>query len=116
VHTYTDVARDLNGGADLEALQRIVGGYVESVPLDHATHIIVNESGVFDGLPVNELATRVLIAMRPEMAGTLLCGDALFLGFTSAGNETHCPKRIWDLVVRLAAEAGIPFGGPAVRS
>jgi hypothetical protein len=110
-HTYTEVARGLS------ALQSLVDGFVESVHLDGSTHVMVNESGLLDGRPLNELATHALHALRPETAGVIvLLGDAVFAGFTSTGDETHCPTRIWDLIVRLAAEAGIPHGGPAERS
>lgn len=110
-HTYTDIARDTDSG--LSALQQIVGGNIELVPLDGSAYIYVNEEGLLDGLPVNELATRALLELRPAMAGTFLVGDAVFLGFTRGGNEADCPARIWDLIVRLATEAGIPHGGPA---
>lgn len=110
-HTCTEVTRGLS------TLQRLVDGFVESVSLDPSTHVMVNETGLLDGRPVNDLATRVLHAVRPETAGVIvLFGDAVFAGYTSTGDETHCPTRLWDLVCRTAAEVGIPHGGPAVAA
>lgn len=38
---------------ELEALQEIVGGYIECLPLDDETTIICNEEGKINGLPLN---------------------------------------------------------------
>lgn len=41
----------------LEELQKIVGGYIEIVPLDNDQIIVLNEEGKLMGLKVNEIAT-----------------------------------------------------------
>ena len=41
----------------LEELQRLVGGYIERVPMSNGKSMYVNEEGKLNGLPYNEKAT-----------------------------------------------------------
>lgn len=53
----------------LEALQELVGGYIEAIPLFPNIVVIVNEEGVLKGLPFNMY-----------LSGHCLCGPVLFVG------------------------------------
>lgn len=44
----------------LEEAQKLVGGYVELVPLKHRKQLICNEEGIILGMPYNAKATEVL--------------------------------------------------------
>lgn len=75
----------------LEAMQKQVGGYIETVTLIPGKAVmIVNEEGLLLGFGFNPVATRV--------AGTKIVGPALIVGVD--GEEfTNIPKglarRIW---------------------
>lgn len=49
-------------GSSLEAMQKIVGGYIQALPLGSGLVLICNEEGRLKGLPVN----RHFIARAPE--------------------------------------------------
>lgn len=72
----------------LEALQGLVGGYIETVPVGKAL-MLVNEEGKLRGLPVN-------LALGPE----LIVGPAVFVGVD--GDEfVSCPVSWADLSQEL---------------
>lgn len=55
-----------DGHPTLEQMQALVGGYIEHLDVDFEgkrQHMLVNEEGLFRGLPVNTKAT--MIALRP---------------------------------------------------
>lgn len=92
---------------ELSTWQRAVGGDIEGVVVGPAVCVYCNESGLLDGLPHNDLAASVVIALRPDMATTLamygLRGDVVFLGCNTAGDSVDCPASIAQLVHHLAA-------------
>lgn len=65
----------------LETYQKIVGGYIETVPLPLAPQIlmVVNEEGLIIDLPINFM-----------MGKTPICGDAFFCG-VDGENFADCP-------------------------
>ena len=74
---------------DLETMQGIVGGYIETVYLPDAT-VYVNEEGHLLGLPSNE---RILEIVAPY--SLRLLGDAIILGKPdSFGYDTDVPNHI----------------------
>ena len=44
----------------IKEAQKLVGGYVELVPLKHRKQLICNEEGIILGMPYNATATEVL--------------------------------------------------------
>lgn len=56
---------------ELEALQRAVGGYIETVTIAEDCCLIVDEEGLLKGKPINHLASRL---------GRPLVGDVLVVG------------------------------------
>lgn len=88
----------------LDAMQAIVGGYIECVPLGEGVNLWCNEEGMITGLPPNRAfaaqATEipegvdVVITLGPELAkpgemGThVIHGDFFIAGQDSAGEST----------------------------
>ena len=74
---------------DLETIQGIVGGYIETVSLPDTT-VYVNEEGLPLGLPPNE---RILEIVAPH--SLYLVGDAVILGKPDLfGYDTDVPNHI----------------------
>jgi hypothetical protein len=61
----------------LEQLQKLVGGYIQIVPLGE-DQMVINEEGKLLGLPYNETATDI---MKEKYEGTTdyIAGDAIIL-------------------------------------
>lgn len=64
---------------ELEALQILVGGYIETVPFASGAIMLVDEEGKLDGRPVNF-----------PYKGDLICGSVVWVG-TKGENFTDCP-------------------------
>jgi len=60
----------------LAEAQQIVGGFVEQTKLGHSRTIIVNEEGLLQHLPVNELATYEYRRVNPV---GLIVGNAIVI-------------------------------------
>jgi hypothetical protein len=73
----TQSVEEFAGEPGLEWLQREVGGIVQVVTLGHA-RVVCNENGDLIGLPVNELAARVL-GVVPGTRDGRLRGDVVLL-------------------------------------
>jgi len=43
----------------LEDMQEFVGGRIELVYLSNGDHLVINEEGLLDGLPINQKATNI---------------------------------------------------------
>ena len=43
----------------LEEMQAFVGGRIELVYLSNGDHLVINEEGLLDGLPINQKATNI---------------------------------------------------------
>ena len=91
--------RDIS--ADLSTLQKLVNGFIESVPPFPGAewHAIVNEEGKFYGLPWNPGATGLLRSLGWPR-GDFISGPAVILGVDPIGNDVDVPR----LVLRMAAE------------
>jgi len=61
----------------LEEMQKCVGGYVEFVHLEDDLVLVVNEEGLINNLPHNEIATKILSS---EGKANYIVGDALLIG------------------------------------
>ena len=74
---------------ELEALQEIVGGYIECLPLDDETTIICNEEGKINGLPLNRPLYTDDGKLYDIIVGTfIISGDDVKNGeFVSLGDE-----------------------------
>ena len=59
----------------LEELQRMVGGYIEVVPLSEGRLMVLNEEGKLKGLPMNRAAS--VFALPHIGTGDFIVGDAL---------------------------------------
>lgn len=63
---------------DYKAMQKVVGGYIEYVPLaDGKCHIYCNEEGVIEGLPANRVMDN----------GSVIFGTFFICGDTNDGND-----------------------------
>lgn len=60
----------------LSELQAIVSGYIEIVPLNGNSIMVVNEEGKLKGLAMNNAATRLYIEANPYVFD-IICGDVL---------------------------------------
>ena len=52
----------------LQDMQELVGGYIETVPLNESQYMVVNEDGRSLNLPINEMANAVLVQNNPHFA------------------------------------------------
>jgi hypothetical protein len=93
---------------DLPAWQRLVGGYIEAVPLGDGVQVVLNEDGKLIGQAPNRVAD-ALVRTFMERAGRMLRGDdyiagpAVFYGDPRKGEPTDVP----DVVIELVRRAGI---------
>lgn len=61
----TEEHHDTPGEPSLDEMQKFVGGFIELVTVLYKgkkCHMIVNENGIAEGLPVNETATEIYYA------------------------------------------------------
>ena len=84
--------------------RRVVGGYVEQVSSeDQRISFWLNENGLAEDLPVNELATQLWWATNSFMAGRdVLCGAVIVTG-RSRPHTTSVPSatvELWRRAVR----------------
>jgi hypothetical protein len=87
---------------DLDSLQGIVGGYIETVGLGAEAHIYIDEEGKLKGKEVNRLATQMVEHHCPGFAGRdVIVGDAVALGMTDEGDEADAPPDVYTLAYAL---------------
>lgn len=87
---------------DLEAMQSIVGGYIEFTELDRLNASIVsNEEGRLQQLELNFAATSLLYLHSPEQLGhAMLVGTCFIVGQADdEGNSTSVPPMLVKLLV-----------------
>ena len=96
----------------LEAMQAIVGGYIEVVtPFDEPVAIVCNEEGKLRGLPYNRPLTD-----RHGVTYDILCGTFFIAGvdgenFASlTDDQIRCYKDLYDNMMVLTAEKEDPQG------
>jgi len=61
----------------LEEMQKCVGGYVEFVYLEDDLVLVVNEEGLINNLPHNEIATKILLSLGGK--ANYIVGDTLLI-------------------------------------
>lgn len=83
---------------NLKTLQKIVGGYIEFIPLQHG-HAYANEDGRFLNLEVNPLADMLCHAVG-WLPNEYLVGPIIFLG-NRPGGEADVPAEILDKLPNL---------------
>lgn len=93
---------------DLFPLQRLVGGYLESIHLGPDAHAYVNEDGAAQGLRVNVIGTAALHIMRPDLTGQQIHGTIVFLGAGDNGTEGRLPDRVTRLLQDLVFAHSAP--------
>jgi hypothetical protein len=105
--TAVEVDIDARGALDdLRALQGLVGGYVDFIPLAHGAVAHVNEDGHPLDLPPNPLGTAVAIELGWK--GAMLVGPVVLLGARD-GKDTDVPQRVRDVLGnRLRREETAP--------
>jgi Domain of unknown function (DUF3846) len=67
---------------DLKLLQELVGGYIEYCKCEfngRKSTMIVDEEGLIKQKPINGRATRMVRALPPAIAPSLIVGDAVVL-------------------------------------
>lgn len=91
-------------GVHLDAMQALVGGYVEHVNAGRDVSAWVNDEGRLDGRPLNVTATRVLRHLYRQLAGpawtdahgwVLLFGPVLWLGGIAVEGDTLPLDPVW---------------------
>jgi hypothetical protein len=65
----------------LEALQGLVGGWIEPLTIDD-TMFIMNEDGKMQGLPPNGNATAMVQILGADLMGDILVGQVVLVGAT----------------------------------
>ena len=63
----------------LEKAQGLVGGLVELISLNNGNQLLVNESALFEDLPVNEQATNIALSQSQALIQGGIFGDAVLL-------------------------------------
>ena len=84
---------DDDKGLTLEAMQKMVGGYIQQIRLAKPVVVgdiryvvlICNEEGKLSGLPFNAIATRIAKLDNSIMIGDVIVGDAILLTAQEAG-------------------------------
>ena len=107
------VELDLPAENRLEELQRLVGGYIEAVPVpyfvngfDRATSY-VNEEGKYIGLPANMRATDFMVPGVGIGFGDVIAGPMLLCGFDPAtGDTADVPAGVVRRARLIESEAG----------
>lgn len=81
----------------LEALQGLVGGYIEHVALKDGASMFVNEEGLMLGLPPNELANTLVATHRLRDILGHLVGTVVVVGSADAeGDCTSVPSWVLE--------------------
>ena len=61
----------------LDAMQAIVGGYLEVVPLAGSRYLVFHAEGKIENLPPNPIATKLAHDSEAIMADDYIAGDAI---------------------------------------
>jgi len=64
--------REVEGKLSLQAMQTIVGGYIQQVATRDGRYLIVDEDGKYKGKPVNEKATQLFWPLHDTIVGDVL--------------------------------------------
>ncbi len=85
--------------ADLEPLQKEVGGYIQQLKLAPGIWAWVHEEGKLEGLPVNPKATAFCHVVGPNIAA-----DDYIVGpmvVTGPGGNQSVTTRTWEIIQAL---------------
>lgn len=91
----------------LAAIQSLVGGYIEAVPLTEDAVGYVNEDGKIQGLDPNHAATHLFQACRPGWVD-LFAGDLVVFGTGGGEDETDVPDSIVSLIHTITGRQAAP--------
>lgn len=99
----------------LEQLQRLVGGYIEAVPIPHFVKdaaratAYINEDGKVTGLPANMRATDFMVPGVNLYPGDYIAGPMILLGFDpETGEHAELPLGVAQRAKLIEREAGQP--------
>jgi hypothetical protein len=101
----------------LESIQAAVGGYIDTISLNHNSLMYVHDEGRLVGDSPNWLATELLRAMRPNYTLPVM-GDAVVVGTLDkdgvyTGEDYPVPDDIVKFVTKkanlLTADAGFSY-------
>jgi len=101
----------------LESIQAAVGGYIDTISLNHNSLMYVHDEGRLVGDSPNWLATELLRAMRPNYTLPVM-GDAVVVGtldkdWKYTGEDYPVPQNVVDFVSKkadlLTPEAGFNY-------
>lgn len=88
----------------LESIQAAVGGYIDSIGLNHNSLMYVHDEGRLVGDAPNWLATELLKSMRPSIAAPIV-GDAVVIGtLDKDGNYTGEDYPVPDDIVAFVTK------------
>jgi len=59
LYTNGEIKNVENNELTIEFMQKVVGGYIEIVPVSNGEYIICNEDGKLTGLPINQKASNI---------------------------------------------------------
>lgn len=79
---------------DLDTLQGLVGGYVQTIPFGTQATALINEDGKAEGLPRNQLATTLLHAMSGLFPGDYIVGTMVIVGKSDGDYFTDVPPEV----------------------
>lgn len=87
---------------NLDTLQGLVGGYIESISLPDADPCdwaaFCNEEGKLVDLPGNERATTLLYLLGGHNPQDLIRGDVILVGINEQGETVDVPDTLIELV------------------
>lgn len=88
---------------DINAFQKLVGGWVEAIPTEHCTFWI-NEVSEDKGCPTNTLATYLWWRLHPAMEGKEVLQGAVFITGGSEGEwSAPVPDNVIEYFERMRA-------------
>jgi hypothetical protein len=114
----TDGTFQIIENVSMETISKSVGGYFDTIGLNHNSVMYVNDEGRLHGLTPNWLATELVRAMRPTYFLPVV-GDAVVVGTINPadgkydGEDYPVPQNIVDFISKkadlLTAEAGFNY-------
>lgn len=79
IMTDTSITTLTDERPSLEKAQELVGGFVELIELNNGDQMLVNEDGIFSGLPINEEATNIALLNSNALMQNGILGNAVIL-------------------------------------
>jgi hypothetical protein len=92
-------------GNDLAAMQKMVGGWLEGLPMPAvAAQALINEGGKLERLPVNELATEIAHATYSIRSDDTINGPMVIVSVGREGATGDVPERVLAALERAGIE------------